>query len=405
MPPKKKGQRMDLQDFLLESSGNDTGSWADDEISLSNLGADPWGAPSASGSTGWSATSFAQPVIPNYPPFTARLTSLSYEATEESVRDFFASRGFRVTSVRLPKDMETGRIKGSAFVDFDDRDGLVGAMKLDNVPLQGRPVHIGVAEQREGDRSDGNWRSGPRGGGPRAFRDEPELDWGAARRSGPPPGAPPTNAPGLARFARVPPAEDDLDWGSRRGPYMDGPPRHRPPPQDDNLDWGAARRAGPPPSSARRGSGHGSRRMFSERPHRDEPELDWGAARRHAPPPADRHAKTSRRHHHTRREEPDLDWAKDRPVSSHSPTGVSASAQAPQSSSESSVKPEGTKSNLGGFAALRIDDDEDDDESSSEVSKKAGSAVDPDSIASVADAQKAQRAQADGGTWSTAGRR
>lgn len=397
---------MDLQEFLLESGGNDTGSWADDEISLSNLSADPWGAPSATGSTGWSATSFAQPAIPNYPPFTARLTSLSYEASEESVRDFFVSRGFRVTSVRLPKDMETGRIKGSAFVDFEDRDGLVGAMKLDNVPLQGRSVHIGVAEQREGDRADGNWRSGPRGGGPRSFRDEPELDWGAARRSGPPSG-PATAAPGMARFARAPQPDDDLDWSSRRGPYTDGPPRHRPPPQDEDLDWGAARRSGPPPSSARRGSGHGGphRKIFSDRPHRDEPELDWGAARSHAPPPAsDRGFRSARRHHHNRRDEPELDWGKDRSSAGSASSSSTATPATASAAHTDNTKHGSTKPSLGGFAALQIED-EDEDESASSDTKKAASSTDPDTVASVADAQKAQRAQAEGGSWSMAGRR
>jgi translation initiation factor 4B len=85
--------------------------------------------------------------IPDKPPFTLHLGNLSYEATQESVTDFFT--GCDIVSVRIIEDREQQRPKGFAYAEFGTRDGLVKALTLDGTSFEGRSIRIKVADPRK----------------------------------------------------------------------------------------------------------------------------------------------------------------------------------------------------------------------------------------------------------------
>lgn len=85
--------------------------------------------------------------IPDKPPYTAHLGNLSYDATQETVNDFFAD--CEVTSVRIVEDREQGRPKGFGYAEFRTPGGLEKALTLDGQSFQGRNIRIRIADPRE----------------------------------------------------------------------------------------------------------------------------------------------------------------------------------------------------------------------------------------------------------------
>ncbi len=82
--------------------------------------------------------------------------NLSYDATEENIRQAFAQYG-EVASVNVIMDRETGRPRGFAFVDMPD--GAEAKKAIDNLnetDIAGRSVLVSEARPKQ-DR--------PRGGG------------------------------------------------------------------------------------------------------------------------------------------------------------------------------------------------------------------------------------------------
>lgn len=84
--------------------------------------------------------------IPDRPPFTAHLGNLSYDATSESVTEFF--EGCDVVSVRIIEDRELQRPKGFGYVEFGNVEGLKKALNLDGESFDGRMIKIKVADPR-----------------------------------------------------------------------------------------------------------------------------------------------------------------------------------------------------------------------------------------------------------------
>ncbi|MCO5556261.1 hypothetical protein L7F22_009807 [Adiantum nelumboides] len=62
------------------------------------------------------------------------------DSIRNSLTEFFGECG--VQNIRLPTDRETGDIKGFAYVDFSDRDGLAKAIDCSGSDLDGRSVFI-----------------------------------------------------------------------------------------------------------------------------------------------------------------------------------------------------------------------------------------------------------------------
>jgi cold-inducible RNA-binding protein len=99
--------------------------------------------------------------------------NLSYETTEDELRDLFAQAG-TVASVALIKDRDTGRSKGFAFVEMSNQSEAEKAIQMFNgQELANRPLKVNAARPREergfggggggyGDRGGGY---GDRGGG------------------------------------------------------------------------------------------------------------------------------------------------------------------------------------------------------------------------------------------------
>ncbi len=75
--------------------------------------------------------------------------NLSYEVTEADLRAVFAEVG-PVSVVRMPVDRETGRVRGFAFVDFNERsDGEAAIARLNQQMLKGRALAVSEAVARE----------------------------------------------------------------------------------------------------------------------------------------------------------------------------------------------------------------------------------------------------------------
>ncbi len=76
--------------------------------------------------------------------------NLSYNTTEESLREAFEAHG-TVKSAKVISDRETGRSRGFGFVEMpDDNQARAAIEALDGKPLDGRPIKVNEARPREG---------------------------------------------------------------------------------------------------------------------------------------------------------------------------------------------------------------------------------------------------------------
>lgn len=93
--------------------------------------------------------------------------NLSYSTTEADLRSYFGTVA-PPSQVVLPVDRETGRPRGFAFVEFQDRTHAEQAIqKFNGQVFNGRPLAVSEARARE-DRGPGGPRPGGGGfGGPR----------------------------------------------------------------------------------------------------------------------------------------------------------------------------------------------------------------------------------------------
>ncbi|KAJ2844408.1 Eukaryotic translation initiation factor 4B [Coemansia brasiliensis] len=152
---------MSLGDFL--GDGPSTASWADEELALPTA---PMSVVEPSTRTTLAnaldrkemmahrRAEQAQTIeYPTEPPFTAYVSNLPFDVTEDQLQEMFAP----VEHIRLIRDRETDRLKGFGYVDFSDVEGLKRAVQMDGKELGGRPLRIGVSERRE-ERGGQNWR-------------------------------------------------------------------------------------------------------------------------------------------------------------------------------------------------------------------------------------------------------
>jgi RNA recognition motif-containing protein len=74
--------------------------------------------------------------------------NLSFKADEEAIKEYFSQYG-SVKQVKLPLDMETGRKRGFAFVEFENESQEQEAIdKLDGTSWMGRDLRVNKAEPR-----------------------------------------------------------------------------------------------------------------------------------------------------------------------------------------------------------------------------------------------------------------
>ncbi len=98
--------------------------------------------------------------------------NLPYSATEADIRQHFGTVGDPMQVV-IPTDRDTGRPRGFAFVDYDDRGVAERAIQqLHGQPFKGRPLSVSEARPREArpPMGAGGFSSPrpPMGGGPQA---------------------------------------------------------------------------------------------------------------------------------------------------------------------------------------------------------------------------------------------
>ena len=85
--------------------------------------------------------------------------NLSYNTTEDSLRNLFASYG-NVASAKIIFDRETGNSKGFGFIEMNTDDEANAAINGTNgTELDGRQIRVNEAmdKPRRNDRGGGNW--------------------------------------------------------------------------------------------------------------------------------------------------------------------------------------------------------------------------------------------------------
>jgi cold-inducible RNA-binding protein len=144
--------------------------------------------------------------------------NLPYAATEAELREHLSSVG-EPTQVVLPMDRETGRPRGFAFVDYEDRAVAEEAIRrFHQQPFKGRPLAVSEARPRE------ERPAGPRPG-----------------FGGPRPGGPPGGFGGPRPGGYAPrPAEPSTGGapGRNRNFGPDAPPKGKRKPQRKEADRG-----------------------------------------------------------------------------------------------------------------------------------------------------------------------
>ena len=166
--------------------------------------------------------------------------NLSYATTEADLRAYFGTVA-PPSQVVLPVDRETGRPRGFAFVEFQDRGQAEEVIKrFDAQPFQGRNLAVSEARAREdrppggfaprpgggggfgGPRPGGGGFGGPRPGGGGFGGPRP----GGGGFGGPRPGGPPMGPGGRDRSANFgPPAPPKRLRGKKGGTNQEHKPR------------------------------------------------------------------------------------------------------------------------------------------------------------------------------------
>jgi cold-inducible RNA-binding protein len=92
--------------------------------------------------------------------------NLSYNVTEQELREAFTGEGIELRSVRVALDRETGRPRGFAFVETMTDDGAKASIeKLSGRVLQGRGIIVEEAQAKPAGPRPGGFGGGPRPGG------------------------------------------------------------------------------------------------------------------------------------------------------------------------------------------------------------------------------------------------
>ena len=75
--------------------------------------------------------------------------NLSYDVNKEDLEEVFTEYG-SVKRVHIPKDRESGRMRGFAFVEMDSADQEQEAIStLDGAEWMGRTLKVNKAKERE----------------------------------------------------------------------------------------------------------------------------------------------------------------------------------------------------------------------------------------------------------------
>ena len=80
---------------------------------------------------------------------TIYMGNLSFQATEDDIRDVFVEYG-EVVRIKLPVDRETGKRRGFAFIDMaENAQEDLAIAELDGAEWLGRQLRINKAKPKE----------------------------------------------------------------------------------------------------------------------------------------------------------------------------------------------------------------------------------------------------------------
>jgi cold-inducible RNA-binding protein len=75
--------------------------------------------------------------------------NLPYDVTEAELREYFSSVG-QIAYIYLPTDRETGKLRGFAFIEYNERAHADEAIRrFNNKPFKGRPIAVNEARAKE----------------------------------------------------------------------------------------------------------------------------------------------------------------------------------------------------------------------------------------------------------------
>ncbi|MCB9841291.1 MAG: RNA-binding protein [Phycisphaeraceae bacterium] len=87
--------------------------------------------------------------------------NLPFSTTDDSLRQLFEEFG-QVTDAKVVSDRETGRSRGFGFVEMNDDEARTAINEMNGRPVDGRPLVVNEARERQGG---GGGRGGFGGGG------------------------------------------------------------------------------------------------------------------------------------------------------------------------------------------------------------------------------------------------
>ncbi|KAK4882866.1 hypothetical protein RN001_006185 [Aquatica leii] len=155
--------------------------------------------------------------IPQHPPYNAYITNLPYDVQEEEIAEFFGD--LKISNMRIPKDErpgETPRLKGFGYIEFEDRESLIGALSITDCTLKNRRIRIEIADNSDNDRKRGGRMDNNRDRQDRS--DVTSGDWRSRPRTEPP--EPERNRGGFNRDR-----DRDSNAGERGGSWRDSTDR------------------------------------------------------------------------------------------------------------------------------------------------------------------------------------
>ena len=98
--------------------------------------------------------------------------NLSFQTTEDGLREAFGIDGREVTDVKIMLERDTGRSRGFAFVEMaTDEDAASAVDAMNGAEVDGRPLRVNEAQPRQdfggggGGGGGGGYRGGGGGGG------------------------------------------------------------------------------------------------------------------------------------------------------------------------------------------------------------------------------------------------
>jgi RNA recognition motif-containing protein len=74
--------------------------------------------------------------------------NIPFSCSEEDLEQMFGTHG-TVESVKVITDRETGRSRGFAFVEMDETGADAAIAALDGRDMEGRPMRVNEARERE----------------------------------------------------------------------------------------------------------------------------------------------------------------------------------------------------------------------------------------------------------------